>query len=211
LADWYDGYAGPSAESSRDELLALLGSGEGLCLDLGCGTGLYFDVLRASGRAVVGIDRSLDQLRVASRRRKCVLQADAASLPFRDAVFPTVAAIWISTDVDDFSAVVAEAARVLRPGGLLAFYGVHPCFNGPCIELGDDGSRIVHPNYRTAGWHQVSPWWSVDGVRSRVGMRHVPLAELLTAFCASGLRIQQVSEPRAEPVPFILAIAARRE
>jgi hypothetical protein len=31
--------------------------------------------------------------------------------------FPTVAAIWISTDVDDFGAVPREATRVLRSGG----------------------------------------------------------------------------------------------
>ncbi|HET9894052.1 MAG TPA: hypothetical protein VFQ44_03895 [Streptosporangiaceae bacterium] len=43
--------------------------------------------------------------------------------------------IWISTDVDDFPAVPAEAARVMAPGGTLLFYGVHPCFNGPACSV----------------------------------------------------------------------------
>lgn len=54
---------------------------------------------------------------------------------FADGVFPTVVTIWISTDVDDFPAVPAEAARVMAPGGTLLFYGVHPCFNGPACSV----------------------------------------------------------------------------
>lgn len=153
MADWYDSWARPSAESSRTELLSLMGPGEG---------------------------------------------------------FPAVAAFWISTDVDDFRAVMREAARVLAPGGMLLFYGVHPCFNGPCVEVGGDGARIVHPTYRMAGWHESSPWWGTEGIRCRVGMRHVHLPELLSAFLDSGLSIQRVVEPRDEPVPFILAIIAQR-
>lgn len=211
ISGWYDEHAGPSAESSSAELLSLLGPGDGLCLDLCCGTGLYFDAIRASGRSVVGVDRSADQLTIAGRRAGPIIQADGAALPFADGVFPTVTALWMSTDVDDFGAVIMEAARVLRPGGLLVFYGVHPCFNGPCVEVGEAGKRIVHPTYRTAGWHESSPWWGADGIRSRVGMRHLPLASLLNAFINAGLGLSRVVEPREEPVPFILAVLARRQ
>jgi 2-polyprenyl-3-methyl-5-hydroxy-6-metoxy-1,4-benzoquinol methylase len=41
-------------------VLDLLASGDGLCLDLGCGSGLYFDVLTATGRTVVGLDGSAE-------------------------------------------------------------------------------------------------------------------------------------------------------
>jgi ubiquinone/menaquinone biosynthesis C-methylase UbiE len=210
IADWYDSYARPSAESSRTELLSLLGHGQGLCLDLGCGTGLYFDAIRESGRSVVGIDQSADQLRIAGQRGGAIIQADAHALPFTDAVFPTVIALWLSTDVDDFAGVMRETRRILRPGGRLAVYGVHPCFNGPCVEVGDADTRVVHPTYRRAGWHESSPWWSTDGIRSRVGMRHLPLADLLNALLDAGLQIMRVTEPRDEPVPFILAILACR-
>jgi SAM-dependent methyltransferase len=210
LADWYDSFNGPAAESHRAELARLLGDGGGLCLDLGCGTGLYFDVVRATGRSVVGLDRSADQLRIAKGRTGTLVQADAAALPFADGVFPTAVAMWVSTDVDDIVAVLKEATRVLKPGGLLVFYGVHPCFNGPCIENRDDGARIVHPTYRAAGWHEASPWWGPDGIRSRLGMRHVPLSDLFNAFFAAGLTISGVFEPRDEPVPYVLAVRAHR-
>jgi SAM-dependent methyltransferase len=209
LADWYDSYNKPMAVRNAPEVLELLGPGHGLCLDLGCGTGLYFDALVATGRTVVGLDRSADQLRLARHRSRQLVQADAASLPFADATFPAVAALWVSTDVDDFTTVLAEAARVLTPGGLLAFYGVHPCFNGPHVQLMDDGGILAHPIYRLAGWHEEAPWWG-HNIRRRVGVRHHPLPELLNAFTGSGLVIEHVAEPGDRPVPVNLAVRARK-
>jgi SAM-dependent methyltransferase len=207
LADWYDSWNGPGAADNAAAVLDLLGPGEGLCLDIGCGTGLYSDILAATGRTVVGLDRSTDQLRIAQSRSRDIVQADASALPFRDATFAAIAALWISTDVDDFAAVLAEAARVLVPGGLLAFYGAHPCFNGPHTQAMEDGGILAHPTYRMAGWHQDAPWWG-HNVRRRVGMRHHPLPELLNAFTRSGLRIEHVAEPGDRPVPVSLAIRA---
>ena len=68
-ADWYDDWRKPHAASTAREVADLLGPGGGLCLDLGCGTGLFLDALAATGRAVVGLDRSADQLRIAGGRR----------------------------------------------------------------------------------------------------------------------------------------------
>jgi SAM-dependent methyltransferase len=209
LADWYDDWNAPHAARNAAEVVDLLGPGEGLCLDLGCGTGQYFGALAATGRTVVGLDRSADQLRIARGRSRHLVQADAATLPFADATFAAVATLWISTDVDDFTAVLAEADRVLAPGGLVAFYGVHPCFNGPHTQWMDDGGILAHPNYRYAGWHQEAPWWGYN-IRRRSGMRHHPLPELLNAFISNGLMIEHVSEPGDRPVPVVLAIRARK-
>jgi ubiquinone/menaquinone biosynthesis C-methylase UbiE len=209
-AEWYDNWNSQHIERNVPEILDLLGGpGTGLCLDLGCGTGLYFDGLVASGRTVVGLDRSADQLRIARGRSRQIMQGDGAALPFADDVFPTVTTLWISTDVDDFTAVLREAARVMTPGGVLVFYGCHPCFNGPHSQILEDGGITAHPVYRQAGWHQEAPWWG-PYVRKRVGMRHHPLAELLNAFIAAGLTIERVVEDGPNPVPTILGIRARK-
>src|SRR5690606_22673409 len=68
LAEWYDEFNAQGAAGNAPELADLLGPGDGLCLDLGCGTGQYLDVIRSTGRTVVGLDRSADQLRLARRR-----------------------------------------------------------------------------------------------------------------------------------------------
>lgn len=208
-ADWYDDWNKPHAEHNAATIRELLGPGDGLCLDLGCGSGHYFDAIGATGRTVVGLDYSADQLRIAQRRSPRIVRGDAAALPFADGTFPTVATMWISTDVNDFGAVLAEAARVLTPGGRLVFYGVHPCFNGPHVQWLDDGGVRAHPTYRIAGWHEQSPWWG-EFVRKRVGMRHHPLADLVNAFVGAGLAIEHMVEAGDRQVPTILGIRARK-
>jgi len=209
-ADWFESYNAPVAARDQGLVTGLIGPGQGDCLDLGCGPGLYFDAIRAAGRDPLGLDFSADQLRLALPRGRCV-QADAAALPFADGRFPAVLMTWISTDVDDFAAVVREAARVLRPGGLLAFFGAHPCFSGPHVEYREDDTRVVHPTYRLAAWHEPQPWWGDGGPRSRVGIRHVPLAQFLHAFIDTGLVLEQVIEPKPRfPVPGSIALRLTR-
>jgi SAM-dependent methyltransferase len=209
VADWYDTNARPPPETLA-ALVDLLGPGHGRCLDLGCGTGHYLSTIRSTGREPFGIDLSWGQLRHAWAKEPKVVHGDGAILPFPTGSFATVAAIWITTDVDDLGAVLAEAARVLDPGGTLVVLGVHPCFNGPCVETLDDGGRLVHPTYRQAGWHEASPWWGPDGIRRRVGMRHVPLADYFNAVIGAGFALERVVEPRQEPIPFVLGLRARR-
>ncbi|MEV5962967.1 class I SAM-dependent methyltransferase [Kribbella sp. NPDC051952] len=211
LADWYDDRFVNGAEPHQPGLLELLGPGSGPCLDLGCGTGRNFETIRASGRSVVGVDYSTDQLRRARTRTDGPLShADAAALPFADQSFDTVMVMWISTDVDDFGAVLHEATRLLRPGGVLVEYGVHPCFNGPHVVWDEDGSRLIHPNYREPGWQKESEWWAADGIRRRIGMNHLPLADYLNAFLNTGLTIERFEEPGETGVPHSLAVRARR-
>ncbi|ADB35386.1 Methyltransferase type 11 [Kribbella flavida DSM 17836] len=212
-ADWYAARSRTWAEDNRDEVLGLLGPGAGRrCLDLGCGNGGYFGIVEETGRELIGLDRSSDQLRLARQRPQPVplVEGDSVHLPFAEASFDDVLALWISTDLDDFGGTVREIARVLKPGGFFYFYGVHPCFNGPHVEYQEDGGRLAHPTYRVAGWHEPQRWWAGDGIRATVGMRHVPLAELLNAFLAAGLQLDHVVEPDAGPVPAALAIRARR-
>ncbi|WP_327106555.1 class I SAM-dependent methyltransferase [Nonomuraea glycinis] len=212
LAEWYDDYIGSTAAANFPDITDILGPGDGLCLDLGCGTGRYLDMIRATGRTVVGLDRSDDQLRLARGRDAApLLRSDGTALPFAGGVFDTVTALWVSTDLDDFPGVLREAARVLRPGGMLLFYGVHPCFNGPHIENREDGALIIHPTYRRTGWHPRSPWWRDGGLRERLGMHQLPLPDLLNAFMDAGLSLDRVYEPREDPIPRILAIRATRD
>ena len=208
-ADWYEDWNLPGAERTAQQVVELLGPGEGLCLDLGCGPGHYLGALSGSGRRVVGLDRSADQLRYALSRSNCLVQADAVALPFPDGTFAAVVTIWISTDVDSFSEVLAEATRVLKPGGLVVFHGAHPCFNGPHVQWTDDGGVLAHPSYRQAGWHAEAPYWG-EFVRKRVGMRHHPLAELVNSFIDVGLRLERVTESGDRTVPTVLGIRARK-
>jgi SAM-dependent methyltransferase len=89
-------------------------------LDVGCGSGYYVLRARALGCMATGIDLSLHSCHMGSKRvggRFC--QADAESLPFRDGCFGLVFCQQLIEHVVFPERVLAEIARVLRPGGIL--------------------------------------------------------------------------------------------
>jgi SAM-dependent methyltransferase len=91
LADWYDAYLAPQRPYVEPLVRELLGRGQGLCLDIGCGGGAYLPALVDLGWRVVGLDASADQLRVARERAgglvEDLVHGDATDLPFEDESF----------------------------------------------------------------------------------------------------------------------------
>jgi SAM-dependent methyltransferase len=93
-------------------------------LDLACGDGYLLAALAARGYSrLAGIDRSPHEL-VAARTRlsrdEAALHAgDAAALPFGAGAFDAVVCHMALMLMEQVGTVVAEIARVLRPGGVL--------------------------------------------------------------------------------------------
>nr|WP_272952583.1 class I SAM-dependent methyltransferase [Kribbella amoyensis] len=97
----------------------LLGSTGGRVLELAVGTGIVGAELVALGNLVHGVDLSPAMLRRARIRLPGhVAAADAAQLPFADRRCDAVVAVWLLHLLADSDAVLAEVARVLRPGGV---------------------------------------------------------------------------------------------
>ncbi|MCQ4211662.1 class I SAM-dependent methyltransferase [Streptomyces longispororuber] len=109
----------PRARAAADAILGLLLAGPRTLLDLACGTGIVTRRLTRPGLRPFGVDLADGMLRAAAPRLDgAVARADTRQLPFADGTFDAVTAIWLLHLLDDAAPVVAEAARVLRPGGV---------------------------------------------------------------------------------------------
>jgi demethylmenaquinone methyltransferase/2-methoxy-6-polyprenyl-1,4-benzoquinol methylase len=97
-----------------------------LVIDLGCGTGAMCELAARTGARVVGLDRAARMLERARARRvgAALLRADAARLPLRERCATVVTTAFTLRNVVSISDLLAEAARILRPGGRLALLEV---------------------------------------------------------------------------------------
>jgi ubiquinone/menaquinone biosynthesis C-methylase UbiE len=113
----------PSAHGNAN-MRWLCGQAEGETLEIGIGCGPTLQSY-PPGVRLTGVDLSDVALEVARRRAKelgftaTLRQGDAAALPYPDAHFDTVVFSFVLCTIPDDRQAVAEAVRVLRPGGRL--------------------------------------------------------------------------------------------
>jgi SAM-dependent methyltransferase len=133
-ADWaflFEPYARDAIETIFR--LASVGSDTQL-LDVACGSGTALGRAERLGARLAGIDASEALLAIAARRAPTadLVLGSMFQLPWADATFDVVTSfngVWGGGD-----AAVAEMARVLRPGGTVAFTFWGP---GPSLDLRD--------------------------------------------------------------------------
>jgi ubiquinone/menaquinone biosynthesis C-methylase UbiE len=151
-------------------ILAGLLPERGTLLEVGVGTGAVATGLTELGRTVVGLDLSRPMLANARGRLPGrVAAADALRLPVRNGSVDGVLIIHVLHLVAEIPATLAEAARVLRPGGTLAATGFPAGpVEGDVVEVldrmhervgslrRDDAPETVLPMARAAGFELVA-------------------------------------------------------
>ena len=102
-------------------LVRFLGlTGRCVVADVGAGTGALLGAIRSAAPTarVVSFDASAGMLRIARTQRGAqAVVADALALPLAEAAADAVILAYVLFHLADPSLAVAEAARVLRPGG----------------------------------------------------------------------------------------------
>lgn len=114
-------YYGPNVTEAA--LLGLLPS-HWTVADLGCGTGQVAAALAPCVSRVIGVDRSAEMLEAAAARTRELANVelrpgDLESLPLDDARCDAAVMVLVLAYLPDPAAALAEAARILRPGGRL--------------------------------------------------------------------------------------------
>lgn len=144
-ADRYDATRGgvPRAGAAARAVLGLVPPTARTLLDIGCGTGLVTERLARTGLSVHGCDASAAMARRAvARVPGGVALGDVRRLPVRDASVDAVTAVWLLHLLPDAGPVIAEAARVLRPGGVL----VATVDKDAGHDVGSDIDTVLRPH-----------------------------------------------------------------
>lgn len=186
---WSESYDGPNSAFDVDEPVVagiLDPLPPGAALDAACGTGRMTALLAARGHRTVGVDSSPDML---ARARNRVPAGDFRlgeldRLPVADGAVDVVVCSLALAHVPDLGPVLAEFARVLRPGGHLVTSDIHP----ERVALGSV------PAVRLP-----------DGTPGRVETYRHAVGDYVRAALAAGLGVLRCEEPglptRGGPAP----------
>ncbi|MGZ3417107.1 MAG: class I SAM-dependent methyltransferase [Polyangiales bacterium] len=140
--------------------------GRGVVLDLGCGNG---PLIAALGGRGIGVDACEPEVEIARKRfpEATIHVARAQSLPLADASVDTVLSHHAFYLFDPIEPVIAEIARVLRPGGSFAFATTSfrdreefPVFSQLMRDFGEN-TKKENPTFRGWGDRRV---WSREGL-----------------------------------------------
>jgi SAM-dependent methyltransferase len=145
-----DVHEGVAERVARERLLPVL--------DLGCGDGRLARAMRQTS-GWIGVDISTTLLALAPRP---VVRGDGLHLPIRSNSIGAVAALWMLYHFAEPTLVIAEAHRILRPGGVFV----------ACTSARDDAPELLPPANATSfdaedapaivasvfGTVEVEPW-----------------------------------------------------
>jgi len=195
--------------------LAMLPPVDGLrCLDIGCGEGHNTRLLAQRGARVTALDIAdvfVAQAQTSERETPLgvrYLVASAVELPFADAAFDVATGFMSFMDIPETERVIAEAYRVLKPGGFLQFSITHPCFDTPHHRNLRDENGVTYA-YEVGGYFQnlhgdISEWlFSSAPAEVRQGLQKFKtprfthtLSQWLNLLIDTGFAIERIGEPR---------------
>ncbi|MGP3965040.1 class I SAM-dependent methyltransferase [Nonomuraea sp. 3N208] len=160
------------------EIVGALPAGD--ALDAACGTGRMAAFLTERGHRVRGVDSSPDMLGRARERVPHVefLHGDLCRLPVPDDSVDLVVCSLALTHVPALDPVLAEFARVLRPGGHVITSDIHP----------EGVARGIVPPIRLH-----------DGRPARLATHRHLIGDYVRAALAAGLQVRRCEEPLIPP------------
>ncbi len=185
-------------------------------LDIGCGEGYNTRLLAGRAARVTGVDISnafIGYARQSEQHEPLGIAygvASAVELPFCDSGFDFATAFMSFMDIPETGRVLAEAYRVLKPGGFLQFSITHPCFDTPYRRnlRGEDGWTYAFEigDYFRNLDGEVSTWmFSAAPPQARQGIPEFvtprftrTLSQWFNLLIDTGFTLERIQEPRPD-------------
>ncbi|AMJ59081.1 class I SAM-dependent methyltransferase [Bosea sp. PAMC 26642] len=182
-------------------------------LDIGCGEGSNTRKLAGRGARMTAVDIAPTFVRHARDTEAAAplgidyRLGDGTALPFADATFDFATAFMSLMDMPRQDRALAEAARVLKPGGFLQLSILHPCFTPPyrkVLREADGTVRAVEVARYFDGIDGEIETWRFGAAPAevkaaaepfRVPRFHRTLSEWVALIVAAGLTIEHMAEP----------------
>lgn len=173
----------------RRFLVRRLPQDRGHVLDVATGTGLVAAELLRRGFRVTALDQSPEMLATARARLEEnaeLVEASAEALPFADGAFDHLTVTYLLRYVDEPGAALAELARVVRPGGVVASleFGVPGGLARPLWRLHVGAALPLAGAVLRNGWQEVG---SFLGGSIRDFWQRFPLERQLELWRAAGV------------------------
>ncbi|MEM8788814.1 MAG: class I SAM-dependent methyltransferase [Pseudomonadota bacterium] len=173
----------------------------GMALDIGCGEGRFCRMMTDRGLTAVGIDPTRALIDAARARDPggAYVRAGAEALPFADRSFDVAVFYLTLIDIADHRVAIAEAARVLRPGGWLLIANLHDYTTARPRDWVGEGAHWVMENGTRkhlamddilieravpTGWGDI-----------RIQNYHRPLSAYMGALLGAGLILRRFEDP----------------
>ncbi|MEE6209092.1 class I SAM-dependent methyltransferase [Salarchaeum sp. III] len=161
-------------------------------VELGCGGGQGTVGTAELGADAVGVDFSEEQLGHARHLRDfygvdaAFVQGDVTALPFADDRFDLASSEAAFQMVDDLDRALAEARRVLRPGGVFVLSVPHPLY-----EAFDAESGTVDADYLDSGPRDIT---ISEDYGETLTVFERPIDDLYNALTAAGFDVHRLVE-----------------
>ena len=199
---WHDTFTNGADVEYEVQILPVAAAHVAGCervLDLGAGEGQLARRVAAGSpapRLVAGLDPSAAQLAYAVKAGggPAYVRGTGEGLPFRDGSFDAVVCCLVIEHADDPDLLLAEAVRVLAPGGRFVLLVNHPIFQGTGSGFVDD--QIMGERY----W-RVGPYLREETVMEEVDagvalrFAHRPLSRYVNPVTALGCVLTRLEEP----------------
>jgi SAM-dependent methyltransferase len=182
-------------------------------LDAGCGEGHNTRIFARRGARMTGVDLSAKMIefaRAEELREPLGVRYERASFTdlanFNEDSFDAVVSTMALMDGPGFPGAMHEIARVLRPGGTLAYSILHPCFATKGFGwIRDASGRAI--KFTVADYFNEEAWidrWKFGHAPNAAQVEEfaIPrfdrkLSDYINPVIAAGLRLDEIREPRA--------------